>query len=79
MKMETDYTIDTVGKFCPVPIIETANKIKEMKAGETLTVISDDVGIKSDMPNWCNMTGNEFLDESEDEGIIKVSIRKAAT
>ena len=77
--METDYTIDTVGKFCPVPIIETANKIKEMKAGETLTVISDDVGIKSDMPNWCNMTGNEFLDESEDEGIIKVSIRKAAT
>jgi len=79
MNMETDYTIDTVGKFCPVPIIEAANKIKEMKVGETLTVISDDPGIKSDMPNWCNMTGNEFLDESEDEGIIKVSIRKAAT
>jgi len=77
--METDYTIDTVGKFCPVPIIEVANKIKEMKVGETLTVISDDVGIKSDMPNWCNMTGNEFLDKSEDEGIIEVSIRKAAT
>ena len=77
--METDYTIDTVGKFCPVPIIEAANKIKEMKVGETLTVISDDPGIKSDMPNWCNMTGNEFLDESEDEDIIKVSIRKAAT
>lgn len=77
--METDYKIDTVGKFCPVPIIEAANKIKEMKVGETLTVISDDPGIKSDMPNWCNMTGNEFLDESKDEGIIKVSIRKAAT
>ena len=77
--MKTDYTIDTVGKFCPVPIIETANKIKEMKVGETLTIISDDVGIKSDMPNWCNMTGNEFLKESEDEGIIKVSIRKVVT
>ena len=77
--MKTDYTIDTVGKFCPVPIIETVNKIKEMKVGETLTIISDDVGIKSDMPNWCNMTGNEFLEESEDEGIIKVSVRKAAT
>ncbi len=77
--MKTDYTIDTVGKFCPVPIIETANKIKEMKVGETLTIISDDVGIKSDMPNWCNMTDNEFMEESEDGGIIKVSVRKAAT
>ena len=79
MNMKTDYTIDTVGKFCPVPIIETANKIKEMKVGESLTIISDDVGIKSDMPKWCNMTGNEFLEEYEDEGIIKVFIRKVIT
>ena len=77
--MKTDYTIDTVGKFCPVPIIETANMIKEMKVGETLTIISDDVGIRSDIPNWCNMTGNEFMEESENGGIIKVSVRKATT
>ncbi len=74
--MKTDYTIDTVGKFCPVPIIEVASKIKEMEVGETLTVISDDPAIKSDMPNWCNMTGNELLDMSEDEDIIKMSVRK---
>ncbi len=77
--METDYTIDTVGKFCPVPIIEAANKIKEMNAGETLTVISDDIGIKSDMPNWCSMTGHEFLDDNEEDGIFKVYVRKAGT
>ena len=75
--MQTDYTIDTVGKFCPVPIIETANKIKEMVKGETLTVISDDEGIKSDMPNWCSLTGNEFLGESDENGVIKVFIRKS--
>jgi TusA-related sulfurtransferase len=74
--MNTDYTLDTVGRFCPVPIIETANKIKEMKAGETLTIISDDPGIKNDMPNWCSLTGNEYLGMSEEEGEIRVYIRK---
>jgi tRNA 2-thiouridine synthesizing protein A len=76
--METDYTIDTVGRFCPVPIIETANKIKQMNAGETLTVISDDEGIKTDMPSWCAMTGNEFLGMSESGGEIRVYVRKAS-
>ena len=74
--METDYTVDTVGKFCPVPIIEASNRLKEMTAGETLTVISDDEGIKNDMPNWCAMTGNEFLGMSEESGEIKVFVRK---
>lgn len=74
--MQTDITIDTVGKFCPVPIIEAAQKIKEMKLGETLTVISDDEGIKNDMPNWCALTGHEFLGENEQDGIFEVFVRK---
>ena len=75
--MKTDYTIDTVGKFCPVPIIEAANKIKEMDVGKTLTVISDDSGILSDMKNWCSMTGNEFLGDTDDKEVLKVHVRKA--
>ena len=75
--METDYTVDTVGKFCPVPIIEASNRLKEMTAGETLTVISDDEGIKNDMPNWCAMTGNEFLGIEEKNGQYHVFVRKA--
>lgn len=77
--MKTDFTIDTVGKFCPVPIIEASNKIKEMEVGETLTVLSDDEGIKNDMPNWCSITGNEFLGLSGKNGEISVFVRKAVT
>ena len=76
--MDADHTIDTVGTFCPVPIIETAGKIKEIIFGETLSVLSDDAGIMTDMPNWCKMTGNEYLDGSEDDGIYTVVIRKTA-
>ncbi|MDP2983136.1 MAG: sulfurtransferase TusA family protein [Candidatus Latescibacter sp.] len=74
--MKTDYSLDTVGRFCPVPIIETANKIKEMNAGETLTIISDDPGIKNDMTNWCSLTGNEYLEISEEGDEIRVYVRK---
>lgn len=77
--MKTDFTIDTVGKFCPMPIIETSNKIKEMEIGETLTVVSDDAGIKSDIPNWCSITGHEFLGMSEENEEISVYVRKAVT
>lgn len=75
--METDYTIDTVGRYCPVPIIETANKVKEMNVGETLTVIADDPGIESDMPHWCEMTGNEYLGMTMSGDEIRIFLRKA--
>ena len=74
--MKTDYVLDTVGKFCPVPVIDAANKLKEMEKGETLTVISDDEGIRNDMRNWCEITGNEFLGESGNDNEIEVYVRK---
>lgn len=74
--VQTDYILDTVGKFCPAPIIETSNKIKEMEAGETLTIISDDAEFKGDIMKWCKVTGNEFLGDIEKDGEIEVYIRK---
>ena len=76
--MKTDYTIDTVGKFCPVPIIETGTKMKEMNINETLTVISDDTGFIPDMKNWCSLTGNEYMGDTDEDGIFTAFIRKVA-
>lgn len=42
-----------------------------------LEVLSDDDGIKVDMPHWCKSTGNEFLGIEEDvAGEYKVYVRK---
>jgi TusA-related sulfurtransferase len=61
-----------------MPIVKTARKIKEIAPGEVLEVLSDDTGIKSDMPAWAQKTGNEFLGVEEGEGEIKVYVRKQA-
>ena len=55
--MKADDTLDCIGLYCPMPIANTAKKIKEMKTGEVLEVIADDEGIKADMPAWCSATG----------------------
>jgi TusA-related sulfurtransferase len=61
-----------------MPIVKTARKIKEIAPGEVLEVLSDDTGIKSDMPAWAKKTGNEYLGVEEGEGEIKVYVRKQA-
>ena len=75
--MKANDTLDCVGLYCPMPIVKTAEKIRELKAGEILEVVADDKGIKKDMPAWCEATGHEFLGIEEDGGEIKVYVRKA--
>jgi TusA-related sulfurtransferase len=75
--MQSDITLDALGLLCPIPIIKTAKKFKEMSVGQVLEVLSDDKGIKVDMPNWCKSTGNGFLGiEEYSEGEYKVYVKK---
>ncbi len=76
--MKVDETLDCVGLYCPMPIVHTAKKMKELKFGQVLEVLSDDEGIKEDMPNWCRITGNEFLGIQEEGGIYRVLVKKSA-
>ena len=74
--MKADAILDTLGLYCPMPIVKTAEMIKDLKIGQVLEVISDDEGIKEDMPAWCRRTENEFLRIEEGEGEYRVYVRK---
>jgi tRNA 2-thiouridine synthesizing protein A len=74
--MEADRTLDCVGLYCPMPIVKTAQQLKDLENGEVLEVIADDKGIKSDMPAWCKKTGNELLNIEEKAGEFHVFVRK---
>ena len=49
-------TLDTSGRLCPFPIVETAKAVRTLEAGAVLLVISTDAGIATDMPMWCKAT-----------------------
>jgi tRNA 2-thiouridine synthesizing protein A len=74
--MKADQTLDCVGLYCPMPIVKTVEKFKQLKKGEILEILADDKGIKKDMPAWAEATGNEFLGFEEEGGEIKVYVRK---
>lgn len=74
--MKADKTLDCIGLYCPMPIVKTAQKIKELKVGEVLEVVADDKGIKLDMPAWCRSTGHECLGLEEKDGEFHAFVKK---
>ncbi len=74
--MKADQSLDCMGLYCPMPIVKTAQKIKDLKTGQVLEVVADDIGIKADMPAWTEATGHKFLGIEEADGEIKVYVKK---
>jgi TusA-related sulfurtransferase len=74
--MNADATLDCIGLYCPMPIVNTTKKFQELKEGQVLEVLADDVGILKDMPAWCKATGNEFLSVEEKDSHYVLYVRK---
>ena len=68
--------LDAKGLMCPMPIVQLAKKMKSMKVGDELDLISDDEGSKADVPAWCQRTGNELVEMKEASGVFTYRIKK---
>ena len=75
--VEADEVLDTVGLYCPVPIIKTAERIKRMEPGRTLEILSDDRVILIDMPAWCRSTGHRYLGARRSDEAFHLFVKKA--
>jgi TusA-related sulfurtransferase len=76
MTIEADTTLDCVGLYCPMPIIQAAQEIAKLSPGQVLEVLADDQGIVHDMPAWCETTGHEFLGIEQEGDEYRVYVRK---
>ncbi len=74
--MNADQTLDCMGLLCPMPVVNTALRLEEMKEGEVLEIVADDKGIKLDMPAWCEATGQEFLGIEQKGNEFHVFVKK---
>ncbi|MFF7895917.1 cysteine desulfurase/sulfurtransferase TusA family protein [Streptomyces sp. NPDC007907] len=55
--------VDSLGKRCPIPVIELAKVIGDVPVGGLLRVLSDDEAARLDIPAWCEMRGQEYVGE----------------
>ncbi|MGV9338191.1 aminotransferase class V-fold PLP-dependent enzyme [Streptomyces sp. NPDC003688] len=58
-----ELVVDSLGKRCPIPVIELAKVIGDVPVGGTVRVLSDDEAARLDIPAWCEMRGQEYLGE----------------
>ena len=76
MPVKPDHTLDCKGLSCPMPILKLAKEIKNIEVGQVLELPGTDPGSKTDVPKWCEKTGNEFLEAIEESGVYKYYIRR---
>jgi tRNA 2-thiouridine synthesizing protein A len=70
-------TLDLKGLNCPLPIVKTAQAIKELGPGEVIEVLATDPGSVPDFNAWSTSTGNELVEHTEEDGIYRFLVRKA--
>jgi len=70
------FELDARRMFCPMPVIRTQDKIKQLSPGDTLDVICTDPGALNDIPAWCRINGHIILETKEinDEVLVKIEV-----
>jgi len=66
--------LDARRLLCPMPVIRTQNRIKDMRTGEILEVTCTDPGALSDIPTWCRINGHRVIDTETVDDEIKIRI-----
>ena len=74
--MNTTKSLDCTGLFCPMPIVQTKRELDGMNSGEILEITADDPGFEKDLPAWCRMSGEKFLELKKEGGLLKGYVMK---
>jgi len=70
-------TLDVRGKFCPIPVMETAKAINEVPVGDVLEVLATDPAADPDIKAWAKRMGHEVVSsEKTAEGYLRVVVRR---
>jgi TusA-related sulfurtransferase len=54
--------LNTRRLLCPLPVIRTQDKVKQLQCGDVLEVVGTDPGIMQDIPTWCRINGHKVLE-----------------
>jgi tRNA 2-thiouridine synthesizing protein A len=71
-----DRQLDAKGLACPLPIVKTAQAMKELTSGQVLEVLATDAGSVKDFAAWSKSTGNPILEQTTDEGVFRFVLQK---
>ncbi|MGA2805230.1 MAG: sulfurtransferase TusA family protein [Acidimicrobiales bacterium] len=71
-----DQVVDCTGLACPLPVVKTAQAIKNLVSGQVLELLATDPGVEPDMRAWSSRTGNDLLSITKQGDVFHILIRK---
>ncbi|WP_412480837.1 sulfurtransferase TusA family protein [Azonexus sp. IMCC34839] len=74
--MEFDRDLDVKGLNCPLPILRTKKTLAEMESGQILRVQATDPGSLKDFPAFAKQTGNELVEQAEEDKIFVYFLKR---
>jgi TusA-related sulfurtransferase len=60
-EIEADETVDARGAACPGPLMDLIGKIRGVRSGTVVLLLSDNEQSRTDVPEWTEEAGNELL------------------
>lgn len=63
----SEYELDARRLLCPLPVIRTQDRVKQLQQGDVLSVVCTDPGVLQDIPAWCRINGHKVLRTQSDE------------
>ncbi len=69
LEKQPNQTLDCIGLYCPMPVINTKDEMDSLAVGEVLEVLADDPAAEEDLKAWAKWAGQEMITiEKTDEG-----------
>jgi len=68
--------LDVRGKMCPLPLFYVKRKMSEMKPGEELEVIADDITAKETIPKWSKIHDQEIVSFENKGDFFRIVVRR---
>jgi len=68
------HQLDARRLLCPMPVIRTQNRIKQLTPGDTLEIIATDPGVLQDIPAWCRIHNHTIIDQHQQDREIHITI-----
>lgn len=69
------YQLDARRLLCPMPVIRTQNKVKELRQGDTLEIVCTDPGALHDIPAWARINGHLVVSSEERDNEIFITVQ----
>jgi tRNA 2-thiouridine synthesizing protein A len=72
----TEEILDLKGLKCPLPALLAKRRLKRMKAGETIVVLTDDPMAPIDVPHMCASEGFETVAVARDGNEARMVLKR---